>query len=150
MPRAASGQVVRRKSGAWAVRFRAYGERHYMTLGTAAEGWTRAKAQAELQNILADIRREIRSPPKPDPTPTPTVNPDPTFHEFASQWFEATKNEWRPKTERDYEWQQTHHLLAFFGKHHLSKSRSPRSTDTGRPRWQKLTRSARQQPNVAR
>jgi integrase len=57
----------------------------------------------------------------PEPEPAPEVNPDPTFHEFASQWFEASQGEWRPKTVRDYEWQLTSHLLPFFKNHRLSQ-----------------------------
>jgi integrase len=117
MPRPASGRVVQRASGAWALRFRAYGRRQYVTLGTAKDGWTGAKAQTELQNILADVRRGIWRPPEP----APNIDRDPTFHKFASQWFEATKGEWRPKTVRDYEWQLTNHLLPFFKNHHLSQ-----------------------------
>jgi Phage integrase, N-terminal SAM-like domain len=115
MPRPATGRVVQRESGVWALRFRAYGRRQYVTLGTAKDGWTQAKAQTELQNVLADIRRGIWQPA--EPVSAPEVNRDPTFHEFASQWFEANQGEWRPKTVRDYEWQLTSHLLPFF-KHH--------------------------------
>jgi hypothetical protein len=71
MGRAATGQVVvdpRRRSPTFAVRFRANGKRQYLTLGTAAEGWTEAKAQLELQNIVADVRRGTQpstSSPRP-------------------------------------------------------------------------------------
>ncbi len=119
MPRPASGRVVHRESGAWALRFRAYGRRQYVTLGTPEDGWTQAKAQTELQNVLADVRRGIWQPAEPEPAPE--VNRDPTFHEFASQWLEASKGEWRPKTVRDYEWQLTSHLLPFFKNHRLSQ-----------------------------
>ncbi len=53
--------------------------------------------------------------------PAVEVNPDPTFHEFASEWFETTKGEWREKTRLDYEWQLTCHLLPFFRDHRLSQ-----------------------------
>jgi hypothetical protein len=62
MPRPATGQVIvdkRRRSPTFGLRFRAYGRREYIALGTAKEGWTRAKAQTELQNVLADVRRGI-------------------------------------------------------------------------------------------
>jgi hypothetical protein len=69
MPRPATGQVVvddRRRSPTYGptygLRFRAYGRREYVALGTAAEGWTKAKAQTELQNVLADVRRGIWRP----------------------------------------------------------------------------------------
>ncbi len=122
MPRPATGQVIvdeRRRSPTFGLRFRAYGRREYVALGTAAEGWTRAKAQTELQNALADVRRGIWRPPAPEPAPE--VDQDPTFHEFASQWFESTKGEWREKTRLDYQWQLSSHLLPFFKHHHLSQ-----------------------------
>lgn len=93
----------RTRSPTFAIRFRAYGRREYVTLGTAAEGWTAAKARTELQKVLADVRRGIWQPPTPEPVPD--IDREPTFHEFASRWFEATKDEWRPKTRLDYEWQ---------------------------------------------
>jgi integrase len=121
MPRAATGQVVvdeRRRSPTFGLRFRAYGKREYVTLGTADEGWTRAKAQTELQNVLADVRRGIWRPVEPK---AHEIDRDPTFHEFASRWFDATKGEWRPKTVLDYEWQLSCHLLPFFRQHRLSQ-----------------------------
>jgi len=65
------------------------------------------------------VRRGIWRPAEPEPAPE--IDRDPTFHEFASQWFETTKGEWRPKTVRDYEWQLTSHLLPFFEAHRLSQ-----------------------------
>jgi len=119
MGRPATGQVLRRKSGVWALRFRAYGRREYQTLGTAEEGWTRQKAEQALRHVMADVERGAWRPPHPEPAAD--VNPDPTFHEFASEWFEATKGEWREKTRLDYEWQLTCHLLPFFRDHRLSQ-----------------------------
>lgn len=89
MPRPATGQVIvdkRRRSPTFSLRFRAYGRREYVALGTAAEGWTQAKAQTELQNILADVRRGIWRPRVVETVPAPREMP--TFHAFASEWFE--------------------------------------------------------------
>ena len=122
MPRSTTGQIVvdeRRRSPTFGLRFRAYGRREYVNLGTADEGWTPAKAQTELQNILADVRRGIWKPPVP--APAPASEQDPLFHEFASGWFEASKGEWRENTRLDYEWQLSHHLLPFFRSHRLSQ-----------------------------
>ncbi len=121
MARKPTGEVFERRRGAtviYALRFRAYGRRRYLTLGTKAEGWTRARAEDELQNVLADVRRGIWQPPRPaaaDPS-------EPTFHEFASEWFEAIKHEGlRESTLLDYEWQLTKHLLPYFAEHALSE-----------------------------
>ncbi len=66
MARRSEGQVVERhwKSGrGYALRFRAYGERQYLTLGLEAEGWNRKRAEEELANVMADVRRGIWVPP---------------------------------------------------------------------------------------
>src|SRR5437764_698227 len=100
MARPASGHVVIREGKlgrTYALRFRAYGQRHYLTLGSSADGWTRERAEEELQNVLADVRRGIwRAPDAAPAVEPPTILP--TFHEFASEWFEAHRGEWRPRT----------------------------------------------------
>ena len=82
---------TRRRSPTFALRFRAYGRREYVRLGTAAEGWTRAKAQTELQNVMADVRRGIWRPPVVEVVQAPREMP--TFHAFATEWFERHKLE---------------------------------------------------------
>lgn len=121
MARKPTGQVLERdrKGGTmFALRFRAYGHRQYRTLGCTADGWTRQRAEVELENVLADVRRGIWQPPAPDPEPAapPIV---PTFHEFATDWFEARRPELRPNTVAAYEYELTHHLLPFFAGHRL-------------------------------
>ena len=61
-----AGQVLerRRKGGTiYALRFRAYGERHYQTLGGETEGWTRSRARAELKRVMADVERGVWASP---------------------------------------------------------------------------------------
>lgn len=61
------GEVLERdwKSGrGYALRFSAYGEREYLTLGFERDGWTYERAEEELENILADVRRGIWVSPK--------------------------------------------------------------------------------------
>ena len=103
MARKAAGQVVyddRRKSPVFVLRFRAYGKREYVTLGTAADGWTQERAETELQNTLADVRRGIWRPAHPERLVAAPA--DPTFHEFASEWLNARRGELRPSTERGF------------------------------------------------
>jgi integrase-like protein len=122
MPRPATGSVLATRTTrgtSYALRFTAYGERRYQTLGSSEEGWTRARADEELQNVLADVRRGIWRPPAP--AAAIMVEPDPTFHEFASDWFTAHRGEWAPNTVLDYEWQLRNHLLPFFAEHRLSQ-----------------------------
>ena len=68
MARPPCGQVLDRegkRGKTFAIRFRAYGTRQYVTLGTADEGWTHATAEQELANVLADVRRGIWRPAEP-------------------------------------------------------------------------------------
>jgi integrase len=122
MARQTAGQVLERngkRGTTYAARVRAYGQRHYISLGYSWDGYTRRRAETELQNILADIRRGIWQPPQPNPTPTPAQ--DPTFHEFASQWFEVRRHEVSQRSVEDYRWALTRHLLPFFKDHRLSQ-----------------------------
>lgn len=122
MPRKSPGGVVTRTSkrgSTYALRFRAYGERQYLTLGGSWDGWTMARAETELANTLADVRRGIWRPPRPEPVPEVAV--DPTFHEFASEWFTAKKPELRPNTVTAYTSELTLHLLPHFARHRLSQ-----------------------------
>jgi integrase len=117
-----SGQVLppKGKQRSWAIRFYAYGERRYTTLGRSENGWDRRRAERELRHVLADVERGIWRPPNPDPVPE--ADPDPTFHEFASDWYEGLKHEGlRETTLADYGWQLSSHLLPFFAGLRLSQ-----------------------------
>ena len=120
--RAPKGEVVRnpvRGGFKYALRFTAYGKRRYVTLGRPEEGWTDAKAQTALDDVLADVRRGIWQPDVVQVAAEPVA--EPTFHEFSSAWYEATRGEWRENTRLDYEWQLRVHLLPFFKDHRLSQ-----------------------------
>jgi integrase len=129
MPRPATGQVIvdeRRRSATFGLRFRAYGKREYVTLGTAEEGWTRAKAETELQNILADVRRGIWQPPVVEVVQAPRAMP--TFHEFASEWFERQQVEGGSRGggltdagRADLLWRLSSHLLPAFASRRLDQ-----------------------------
>jgi integrase len=119
MPRKASGSVVEPKNGrAWAIRFRAYGQRRYVALGTRDEGWTRKKAERALGHVLADVERGIWKPETPPSVQAPAD--EPTFHEFASEWLEGVAPELRERTRIDYQWRLSNHLLPYFAEHRLS------------------------------
>ncbi|HXB16416.1 MAG TPA: tyrosine-type recombinase/integrase [Solirubrobacteraceae bacterium] len=118
--RAPKGAVVKNpgKDGSYtyALRFTAYGKRQYVTLGRPADGWTDAKAQAELERIIGEVKAGAWT----EWTPPAEPEPEPTFHEFASEWFTAHEGEWREATRLDYGWQLTTHLLPYFKDHRLS------------------------------
>jgi integrase len=118
MARRATGQVVEPngRQRSWALRFRAYGKRRFVSLGRPEEGWNRERAEAELRHVLADVERDIWQPSKPARAP----GPEPTFHEFASEWFARHESEWRANTVIDYRWILSYHLLPFFGQHPLT------------------------------
>lgn len=119
--RPATGQVVERTARdgrTFAIRFRAYDERHYLTLGHDRDGWTRARAEVELANVLADVRRGLWQ--LPERAPEVQAVAAPTFHEFASEWMTRRRPELAAKTIANYEWALTHHLLPFFAEHQLS------------------------------
>jgi integrase len=119
VPRKPTGEVIERdRAGGrvFALRFRAYGHRHFITLGGAADGWTRHRAESELRHILADVERGIWAP---GTGPSVEAPPSPTFHEFASEWLESRRSELRTNTLLDYTWQLSNHLLPFFHRHHL-------------------------------
>lgn len=121
MTRRPTGQVVEdpRREGVFGLRFRAYGKRRYQGLGRVSLG----EAEAALRHLLADVERGLWQPPAPASALTPerAVQEDPTFREFASEWFAAHEGEWRHKTRVDYEWQLCNHLLPFFGEHRISE-----------------------------
>lgn len=122
MARKATGQVIEvagAGSRTFALRFRAYGKRHYVTLGSAADGWTQRKAGEELANVMADVRRGIWRPESKPDVGGPTQ--EPTFHEFASEWLDARRHEFAARTAEDYELALSHHLLPFFKDHRLSE-----------------------------
>lgn len=116
-----TGQIIERDSRngtVYALRFRAYGRRHLVTLGSAADGWSRRRAEDELRHVLADVERGLWSPAAIRPTTTTPAGP--TFHEFASEWLEDRRPELAENSILDYTWQLTHHLLPFFHRHQVA------------------------------
>jgi len=122
MPPRPSGSVIEPKGGrGWAIRFRAYGKRRYVALGTPEQGWNRGRAEAELRHVLADVERGIWEPDTPAPDPGAEGSGARTFHEFASQWFEDMSPELRERTRVDYRWRLSNHLLPYFADQRLSE-----------------------------
>jgi integrase len=107
----------KRKTGVYyGIRFIAGGRRRYQKLGPAADGWTRKRAEAALQDVMTDVRRGVWvDPQKVEPTRMPT------FHEFASEWLADQKlqggRRGRGLSEAgsaDLEWRLSFHLLPWF------------------------------------
>ncbi len=129
------GQVLERRwrnGRGYALRFRAYGERQYLTLGMQADGWTRRSAETELQNILADVRRGTWIPPDRNKRARAEAGNGPTeltFHEFASAWHTDRKGEITPAGHHHQEWALRHHLLPYFANWRLSEINIPAVDD---------------------
>ena len=117
----ASGEVLppngRRRS--FSLRFRAFGKRQVIKLGRPEDGWTMQMAERELAVVLRDVDLGTWRPQRPDPAPVTEV--DPTFHEFASDWYATKELEVEPNTANHYRNDLTNHLLPFFKRHYLSQ-----------------------------
>jgi len=110
------GQVVERqwKSGrGYALRFVAYGKRQYLTLGLESEGWDRRRAEEELANVLADVRRGIWVPPQRRRQPSEEMGEAPLFGPFASELVASREGQVAENTLRSDEWALSH-LLPYF------------------------------------
>ena len=85
MGRPATGEIRerRRKDGTvfFSARVRVDGRRHTVKFGTDRAGWTRARMEAEVEDILTRIRLGIWEPPAESRSGD---GDEPTFHEFAS------------------------------------------------------------------
>ena len=123
MARRSTGQVVTRKTKrgtVYALRFYAGGERHYVTLGAAEDGWNQRRAEDELASAMAAVRAGAWQPAPPTAS-VEKARPEPTFHEFASEWFETNRHGWAERTVADYRWALIHHLLPHFAEFRLSQ-----------------------------
>jgi integrase len=120
--RRSSGQVIERRTKrgtVYALRFYAAGQRRYETLGSAEDGWSRRRAEDELAAAMAAVRAGTWQPRQVVQEPG-DVREAPTFHEFATDWFEANRHGWAARTEADYLWSLKHHLLPHFARHRLT------------------------------
>lgn len=122
MARPATGTIVvkdTRGGRVYGARFPAYGRKEYVTLGNAADGMSREDAERKLAHIIADVERGIWKPLRPEPVTGPREVP--TFHEFASQWFERQTVEGGRRGGgltaagvADLQWRLSNHLLPYF------------------------------------
>lgn len=124
VPRAATGTI---KEDTWkdgtTVSFRLRipykGRKHWVTLGTNLEGWSRERAQVDLDGIMEQVRRGTWVPPSvasrtapPASDPDDESGPVETIHVTLSRWWQRKKTEVRESTRADYEWRWKH-ILTF-------------------------------------
>lgn len=114
-----NGRVLERnwkRGRGYALRFSAYGKRRYLTLGFERDGWTMERAEEELANVMADVRRGIWMPPKKDREKA-RVNTEraevPVFGPFARELVAARRGEIAESTADNEEW-ALGYLLGFF------------------------------------
>jgi len=111
-------------SKVFALRFRAYGRRRYLTLGTPDEGWTRRRGEEEMDVIRAEVERGTWVPPPPrhraafdDRGRGEDAAP---FGSFARSQIKERRSEVRPATSGYWDW-ALRHLLPFFADWPLTK-----------------------------
>jgi len=106
----------------YAIRFFAYGKRRYLTLGFEADGWTRDRAEDELANILADVRRGIWTPPRKDDkqSSAPDSKRPELFGRFARGLVAAREGQVADGTYSHEKWTLSH-LLPFFANWRLDE-----------------------------
>lgn len=132
MPRKATGQIF---ESPWAdgstityrLRVPFKGQRYRVTLGTNREGWSRDRAQVELDAILGRIARGTWEPPAQQRAPEPAATADETFQVTASRWWLAKQPTISPNTVGQYRW-ALDYLLHEFGREPTA------SIDSGRVR----------------
>jgi integrase len=114
MARPATGQIVplRRARGTiYALRFRAYGKRCYITTDAASYD----EAETELANVLADVRHGIWREPKAAPILEEPPD-EPISWEVAQEWVDARKREVDTRTVEHWTWALNSHLRHTFGR----------------------------------
>jgi integrase len=124
----ARGEVLRRRwkrGSGYAIRFFAYGRREYLTLGFEADGWTRERAEVELENVMADVRRGIWVPPprrdghRPDGgEERPRPDGEETFASFAGWLLETRRGQHSERHEQYLCWGLMH-LTPYFAEWEL-------------------------------
>jgi integrase len=120
MPRAASGTIIEDRRGdtvRFGARFPWGGRKHFVSFPAAR---TREDAEVELANLMADVRRG-RWHPATLAAVVEAPREIPTFHAFASQWFERQQVEGGRRGggltdagAADLRWRLESHLLPWF------------------------------------
>lgn len=122
MPRERTGEIRSYTSvegvTTYSIRFRANGKRHSVRLGTSEDGWTRKRAERELQNTLVLVEKGLWEPPAPTPA---DEREEPTFHVVASRWLAAKELELSERGLGYYRWGLEGHLLPFFARYRPSE-----------------------------
>jgi integrase len=116
LPRIAKGEVQEhawkdgRTVSFW-LRVSYKGKRVRVDLGKNHEGWTKTRAEVELERVMGQIERGTWTPPTKSAPAHPAETE--TLHVTASRWYQRKKKEGiEEKTDVDYRW-RLNHLLAY-------------------------------------
>jgi integrase len=108
----------------YGVRFRHRGRRRLVTLGHSTD-MSRGDAMTAMADLMADVRRGLWVPPE-ELEPAPEIREVPSFHEFASEWFAAQREEGgragrglSERGEADLLWRLRDHILPHLADHRL-------------------------------
>ena len=120
----ATGSIVKRfrkrdRQYTWGVRVRAYGQRHWIPLGTEREGWNDVRATDRRDEIIALVRRGVWRPPNAFELDPRERNPG--FHEFSSDWLGRYRRTVKPRTSELAEYLLSHHVLPFLHEYRLAE-----------------------------
>jgi integrase len=110
-----------RKNGerGYGVRFYdADGVRHYERCGLESEGWSRRRAEIELENFVRLVEAGAYVPA---PDARPSQEQDPLFGAFARAFLAEHAVEIKPKTREFYENLLEQHLAPYFEKQRLTQ-----------------------------
>jgi integrase len=118
-----SGDVVewQRKNGdrGYGVRFYdSDGVRHYERCGLESEGWSRRRAEIELENFVRLVEAGAYAP---TPDARPTREQDPLFGVFARAFLAEHAVEVKPATREFYENVLEQHVAPYFEKRRLTQ-----------------------------
>lgn len=125
------GEVLirkRAKGTVFALRFWAYGKRRYLTLGYECDGWVKAKAEEELREVLANVRRGLWVSPQRWRHGDSEVDDRDAmllFGPFAVGLPTSRKGQVATKTSAHDSW-ALGHLLPFFAESSLADRRDRR------------------------
>lgn len=122
MGRPKRGQLLEYRSGdgtvTYSARVRWRARRMSVRLGNELEGWNRRLAEAKLAQILAEIEAGVWSPPAED---LDDEERDPTFHEFATVWFDRQRSDLDQSTRTSYQHNLSRYILPEFKDQRLTE-----------------------------
>jgi integrase len=102
----------------YSMRIRWRGTRLTIRLGNELEGWNRRLAELKLQETTEAIAAGIWRPPVPD---LDAEERDPTFHEFATVWFDRHTADLDESTTASYGHVLSRYILPEFKDHRLTE-----------------------------